>query len=94
MDFVNIILWLSYIALVVAVGAIAFSLWRTTRTRSFSWHDNRISVIVGAITVGALAAGYAIGRSLPDMFIIAIAILIVAALIAICLSIARTKYLR
>ena len=35
-----------------------------------------------------------IGGSVPDMFIIAIIVLFIVALLCVCLSIAHTKYLR
>lgn len=90
----NLIIILMYVALAGALGATAFSLWRATRSREQSWLHNRIAVGVVAVVVLTLLLSWLIGGSLPDMFIWTVFLLFIIAVITICLSIVRTKYLR
>jgi len=83
-----------YVAIAGALGATAFSLWRATRSREHSWLDNRIAVGVLALLAVTLLLSWLIGGSLPDMFLISIYVLFIVAILAICLSIVHTKYLR
>lgn len=90
----NLIIILMYVALAGALGATVFSLWRATRSREQSWLHNRIAVSVVAVVVLTLLLSWLIGGSLPDMFIWTVFVLFIIAVISICLSIVRTKYLR
>jgi hypothetical protein len=49
---------------------------------------------VVAVVVLTLLLSWLIGGSLPDMFIWTVFVLFIIAVITICLSIVRTKYLR
>ena len=91
---VDVVMILMYVAVVGAMGATAFSLWRATRSREQSWLRNRIAVGVSVLTAVTLLLSYLIGGSVPDMFIATVVVLLVIALLAICLSIVHTKYLR
>ena len=83
-----------YVAIVAALGATAFSLWRSTRSREQSWFKNGIALGVGALTVLTLLLTYVLGDGVADMFIATIAVLLVVAILTVCLSIVHTKYLR
>ena len=50
-----------YVAIVAALGATAFSLWRSTRSREQSWFKNGIALGVGALTVLTLLLTYVLG---------------------------------
>ena len=90
----DLIIILMYVAIAGALGATAYSLWRASRSREQSWFHNRIAVGVVLLVVVTLLLSWLIGGSVPDMFIIAIIVLFVVALLSLCLSIVHTKYLR
>ena len=90
----DLMIIMMYVAIAGTLGATAFSLWKATRSREHSWFHNRIAVGVIVLVVVTMLLSWLIGGSVPDMFIIAIIVLFIVALLSVCLSIAHTKYLR
>ena len=90
----DLVIILMYVAIAGALVATAYSLWRASRSREKSWFHNRIAVGVVVLVVVTMLLSWLIGGSVPDMFIIAIFVLFVVALLSLCLSIVHTKYLR
>lgn len=90
----DFIIILMYVAIAGTLGVTAFSLWRSLRSRERSWLHNRIAVAVAVLLAVTMLFGWLVGGSVPDMFIIAIYVLFIVALLSVCLSIVHTKYLR
>ena len=90
----DLMIILMYVAIAGTLGATASSLWKATRSREHSWFHNRNAVGVIVLVVVTMLLSWLIGGSVPDMFIIAIIVLFIVALLSVCLSIAHTKYLR
>ena len=90
----DLMIILMYVAIAGTLGATAFSLWKATRSREHSWFHNRIAVGVIVLVAVTMLLSWLIGGSVLDMFIIAIIVLFIVALLCVCLSIAHTKYLR
>ena len=90
----DLVIILMYVAIAGALVATAYSLWRASRSHEKSWFHNRIAVGVVVLVVVTMLLSWLIGGSVPDMFIIAIIVLFVVALLSLCLSIVHTKYLR
>ena len=90
----DLMLILMSVAVVGALAATGFSLWRATHSREQSWLSNRLAIGVVGLVCLTLLLSWLIGGSVPDMFIWTIIILFIIAVWTICLSIVHTKYLR
>lgn len=90
---IDILLWAIYVMLAVALGAAAFSLYRSymANRKSFRLHASHGAFLLLPIV---LLVCWFVGGSLEAMFVDSILIMLLLAIVAICSSAAHTKFLR